>query len=64
MAAMAADSVRSGSVLFARSSEDPANRTDSPHGRERVRTPASICHAEGRGFESHHPLGCLQKGIF
>ena len=24
--------------------------------REPVRTPASACHAEGRGFESHHPL--------
>jgi hypothetical protein len=23
---------------------------------ERVRTPANFCHAEGRGFESHHPL--------
>jgi hypothetical protein len=25
---------------------------------------ARICHAEGRGFESHHPLNSLQTGIF
>jgi hypothetical protein len=24
--------------------------------RERARTDARICHVEGRGFESHHPL--------
>ena len=34
---------------------------------ERERTGANVagsCHAEGRGFESHHPLNSLQEGIF
>jgi hypothetical protein len=33
---------------------------------ERARTGANtarICHAEGRGFEPHHPLSSLQKDI-
>jgi hypothetical protein len=55
VARMARFSVRSGSPVFARSDEDPVNKRLS----ERARTGANIarsCHAEGRGFESHHPL--------
>src|SRR5690348_8052311 len=52
---MARLGVRSGSVPFTRSGEDAADEPLS----ERARTGANIagsCRAEGRGFESHHPL--------
>jgi hypothetical protein len=52
---MARFGVRSGSVAFACLNVSAAiNRLS-----ERTRTGAHIagpCHAEGRGFESHHPL--------
>jgi len=56
MAAMAAPGVRSGSLLFTRFRRGRCKRQVSAHPSEPARTPASICHAEGRGFESHHPL--------
>jgi hypothetical protein len=56
MAAMAALGVRSGSLPFARSPRSRCKREVSANSSERVRTTACICHAEGRGFESHHPL--------
>src|ERR1700736_495863 len=63
MAAMAALGVRSASLVFG--CEQGSSRTNEVSSRtnevsanwsERARTPASFCHAEGRGFESHHPL--------
>jgi hypothetical protein len=56
MAAMAALGVRSGSVPFARSTGSLRKRKVSANSGEPARTPASFCHAEGRWFESHHPL--------
>src|ERR671937_2538573 len=56
MAAMAALDVRSRSEQFARPHGSCCKEAVPANARERVRTPASFCHAEGRGFESHHPL--------
>jgi hypothetical protein len=56
MAAMAALGVRSGSLAFARPTRSRCKREVSANPNERARTLASFCHAEGRGFESHHPL--------
>jgi hypothetical protein len=56
MAAMAALGVRSGSVPFARPTRSLCKKEVSANSSEHARTPASLCHAEGRGFESHHPL--------
>jgi hypothetical protein len=56
MAAMAALGVRWGSLPFARSTRSLCKQEVSANPSERARTPASFCHAEGRGFESLHPL--------
>jgi hypothetical protein len=56
MAAMAADGVRSRSLPFARRTRSRCKQQVSANRRERARTPANPCHAEGRGFESLHPL--------
>jgi hypothetical protein len=64
MAAMAALGVRSTSLLCARSTRSRCKQGVSANASERARTLAKFCHAEGRGFESHHPLNSLQKGIF
>ncbi len=56
MAAMAALGIRSGSLQFVRSGRSRCKRQVSANGSARARTPATPCHAEGRGFESHHPL--------
>jgi hypothetical protein len=56
MAAMAALDVRSGSVAFARPTRSRCKEKVSANGRAPARTLATPCHAEGRGFESHHPL--------
>ena len=56
MAAMAAADVRSRSKPFARRNRRRCKRQVSANVSERARTLASLCHAEGRGFESHHPL--------
>jgi hypothetical protein len=44
-------SPRNGAVARSR-----CKREVSANPRERARTPANPCHAEGRGFESLHPL--------
>jgi hypothetical protein len=47
------------SLAFARHrtpDADSALRSRLTNGRELMRTLADPCHAEGRGFESHHPL--------
>jgi hypothetical protein len=41
---------------FARGSLDCREALQSRRLSERARTGVPICHAEGRGFESHHPL--------
>jgi hypothetical protein len=48
--------VRSPSLPFARSPRSRRKQEVSANSGERARTVASTCHAEGRGFESHHPL--------
>jgi hypothetical protein len=64
MAAMAALGVRSGSLAFARPTRGRCKQQVSANSGERARTLASFCHAEGRGFESHHPLrrACKSAG--
>jgi hypothetical protein len=56
---MARFGVRSGALAFADAQEDAARerfeRTGANEG-ERVRTSLALAKAEGRGFESHHPL--------
>jgi hypothetical protein len=66
MAAMAALGVRSASLPFARSPRRRCKGEVSANPSEQARTPASLCHAEGRGFESHHPLSKspAQAGFF
>jgi hypothetical protein len=66
MAAMAALGVRSGSLRFGRGSRSRCKRQVSANAGERARTLANPCHAEGRGFESHHPLLKLpvNRGLF
>ena len=56
MSAMAALGVRSGSLPFGRPSRRRCKQQVSANTSERTRTAANPCHAEGRGFESHHPL--------
>jgi len=51
MAAMAALSVRSGSVAFARPIRSRCIQEVSANSSEQAQTPASACHAEGHGFE-------------
>ncbi len=46
-------------MAFVRSSGNPSKQVKKvvwANGRARARTAASTCHAEGRGFESLHPL--------
>jgi hypothetical protein len=63
MAAMAARGVRSGSLPFARRTRSRRKREVSANPCARARTLALPCHAEGRGFESLHPLlNPLQTG--
>src|SRR2546430_2700123 len=57
---MARFGVRLGALVFARSKRSPpidalSERTRT--GRER----SLACHAEGRGFESHHPLSFFSR---
>src|SRR5579862_3237004 len=49
---MARFGVRSGSLAFARPDEGAVTKRPERTGANIAR----ICHAEGRGFESHHPL--------
>jgi hypothetical protein len=53
---MAAFAVRSASLPFVRPTRSLCNQEVSANSSERPRTLASFCHAEGHGFESHHPL--------
>jgi hypothetical protein len=60
-AAMAAFGVRSGSAPFARPTRSRRKRDISANPSERARTLATPCHAEGRGFESLHPLRATEN---